>query len=88
MLLRQARLPGITCAGYAQQYAHLAQQHQKTVGEKRQTDAGIGQQRRADADVQKHLPRHLRDNADAQQGTVQIRRTQRNKDALHHQRRK
>ena len=91
VLVGKALFPRIARAGDTEHNAHLAKQEQQTCAagrEERQADAGVGQQRRANADVQKYLPPHLRDDADAQQGAVQIRGAQRNADPLHQKRRK
>ena len=85
LLLAARGFAGVACPRYTEQHAHFTQQNQQTraaVREKRQTDAGVGQKRRVDADMPEHLPRDLRDDADAQQRAEIIRRAQRNKNAL------
>ena len=64
-------------ARYAQNNAHFTELHQQrraAVAEKRQRDAGAGDEIRDDRDVQKHLDRQQRRDADADEKAVAVGR--------------
>ena len=64
-------------ARYAQNNAHFTELHQQrraAIAEKRQRDAGAGDEIRDDRDVQKHLDRQQRRDADADEEAVAVGR--------------